>query len=157
MRIIISELRPVPRIFGLTVRLPVSPSNGKLTLYRTISCALVDTNSTKSKNIISVFQKIIFLAKMYKRGFSRPLSSLKTFLIIYKTNHAYPFEGSPTFWGHMSLPPPPPHPSPVNQNHWGIQACIPLHNAVQIIRTPNSLNHFKFLVSGTWQATPLCR
>ena len=59
-KIIISELRPVPRILGLTVRLPVSPSNGKLTLYRTISCALVDINSTKSKNIISVFQKIIF-------------------------------------------------------------------------------------------------
>jgi len=45
---------------------------------------------------------------MYKREFSGPLGSLETFLIIYKTHHAYPFQGSRTHWGHMYLPPPPP-------------------------------------------------
>lgn len=69
MRIIISELSPVSRILGLIVRLPVPPSNGKLTFYRTISCALVDINSTKSKNIISVFRKLFFSKNVQKRIF----------------------------------------------------------------------------------------
>jgi len=85
---------------------------------------------------------------MYKREFSKLLGSIDTFVIRYKKYHAYPFEGSRTHWGHMSLPPP-----PVNHNQWGIQARVSLDNAVQNMWPPNSLNHFNFPVSGTWPST----
>jgi hypothetical protein len=52
MQIIISERFPIALILGFKVRITVPPSNGKLILYRTISCALVDINNTKCKKKI---------------------------------------------------------------------------------------------------------